>query len=293
MPGVSFRDVGRSTTTRPSPSRALDLDVADGELLVLVGPSGCGKTTALRMVAGLEEITRRRHLHRRATVNGLSPSERNVAMVFQNYALYPHMTVRANMALALKIRGRSGRARRAGRGGGGDARARASCWTASRPSSRAGSASAWRWAGRSCATRASSCSTSRCRTSTRSCACTCAPRSPSCSARSRATTIFVTHDQVEAMTMARPRRRHAQGGAAAGRAAAGALRAAGEPLRRRLHRLAADEPPRAGPSQPATAASPFATAARGEAALPLDADAAARLSQRRRRGDRRHPAEST
>src|SRR2546425_8931588 len=85
--------------------KELSLDVADGELMVFVGPSGCGKTTALRTVAGLEEITAGDLFIGERRVNGLSPKERNVAMVFQNYALYPHMTVRDNMALALKISG--------------------------------------------------------------------------------------------------------------------------------------------------------------------------------------------
>jgi multiple sugar transport system ATP-binding protein len=83
---------------------SLDLDVADGELLVLVGPSGCGKTTALRMVAGLEDPTEGTIAIGDRIVNELSPGERDVAMVFQNYALYPHMTVYQNIALSLRIR---------------------------------------------------------------------------------------------------------------------------------------------------------------------------------------------
>jgi multiple sugar transport system ATP-binding protein len=83
---------------------SLDLEVADGELLVLVGPSGCGKTTALRMVAGLEDVTEGTIAIGDRIVNDLSPGERDVAMVFQNYALYPHMTVYQNIALSLRIR---------------------------------------------------------------------------------------------------------------------------------------------------------------------------------------------
>ena len=83
---------------------ALDLEVADRELLVLVGPSGCGKTTALRMVAGLEDVTDGTIAIGDRIVNDLSPGERDVAMVFQNYALYPHMTVYQNIALSLRIR---------------------------------------------------------------------------------------------------------------------------------------------------------------------------------------------
>ncbi|HEU0250818.1 MAG TPA: sn-glycerol-3-phosphate ABC transporter ATP-binding protein UgpC [Solirubrobacteraceae bacterium] len=81
----------------------LDLHVADGEFLILVGPSGCGKTTALRMIAGLEEITEGEIRIGERVVNDLSPSERDVAMVFQNYALYPHMTVAENIGFALSL----------------------------------------------------------------------------------------------------------------------------------------------------------------------------------------------
>jgi multiple sugar transport system ATP-binding protein len=80
----------------------LDLEVADGEFLVLVGPSGCGKTTALRMAAGLEEISEGRLLVGDREVNNLHPSQRDIAMVFQNYALYPHMSVAENMAFPLR-----------------------------------------------------------------------------------------------------------------------------------------------------------------------------------------------
>ncbi len=82
----------------------LDLDVADGEFMVLVGPSGCGKTTALRMVAGLEDITDGELSIGGRVVNDVSPKDRDIAMVFQNYALYPHMTVAENIGFALKLR---------------------------------------------------------------------------------------------------------------------------------------------------------------------------------------------
>ncbi len=82
----------------------LSLDVAEGEFMVLVGPSGCGKTTALRMVAGLEEISGGTVRIGGRVVNDLSPKERDVAMVFQNYALYPHMTVAENIGFSLKLR---------------------------------------------------------------------------------------------------------------------------------------------------------------------------------------------
>jgi multiple sugar transport system ATP-binding protein len=82
----------------------LDLDIADGELMVLVGPSGCGKTTALRMLAGLEEITDGEIRIGERVVNDLTPKDRDIAMVFQSYALYPHMTVEQNLAFGLKLR---------------------------------------------------------------------------------------------------------------------------------------------------------------------------------------------
>jgi multiple sugar transport system ATP-binding protein len=80
----------------------LNIEVADGEFLVLVGPSGCGKTTALRMLAGLEDITSGRILIGNRVVNNVAPGARNVAMVFQSYALYPHMTVYDNLAFGLR-----------------------------------------------------------------------------------------------------------------------------------------------------------------------------------------------
>jgi multiple sugar transport system ATP-binding protein len=84
--------------------RDLSLDVADGEFLVLVGPSGCGKTTALRMIAGLETITEGTITIGDRVVNELSPKDRDVAMVFQNYALYPHLSVADNIAFGLRLR---------------------------------------------------------------------------------------------------------------------------------------------------------------------------------------------
>src|ERR687890_1340423 len=84
--------------------RDLDLDIADGEFLVLVGPSGCGKSTALRMVAGLEDISSGTMKIGDRVVNTLSPKDRDIAMVFQSYALYPHMSVADNIAYGLKIR---------------------------------------------------------------------------------------------------------------------------------------------------------------------------------------------
>jgi multiple sugar transport system ATP-binding protein len=85
--------------------RDMDLDIQDGEFVILVGPSGCGKSTALRMIAGLEDITEGELRIGGEVVNERAPKDRDVAMVFQNYALYPHMSVRDNMGFALKLRG--------------------------------------------------------------------------------------------------------------------------------------------------------------------------------------------
>jgi multiple sugar transport system ATP-binding protein len=83
--------------------KQMDLDIADGEFMILVGPSGCGKSTALRMIAGLEDITEGQVRIGDQVVNEIAPRDRDIAMVFQNYALYPHMSVRDNMAFPLKL----------------------------------------------------------------------------------------------------------------------------------------------------------------------------------------------
>ena len=104
MASVSF---DRATKVYPGPVvalRELSLDVADGEFLILVGPSGCGKSTALRMVAGLERISEGTISIGGRPVNDIPPKDRDIAMVFQNYALYPHMTVEKNLAFGLRQR---------------------------------------------------------------------------------------------------------------------------------------------------------------------------------------------
>ena len=85
--------------------KGIDLEVRDGEFLVFVGPSGCGKTTTLRMIAGLESISAGDLLIDGQRANDLRPADRGAAMVFQSYALYPHMTVAENMGFALKMAG--------------------------------------------------------------------------------------------------------------------------------------------------------------------------------------------
>jgi multiple sugar transport system ATP-binding protein len=101
---VEFRDVNKVYGTDVHAVKDLSLQAHDGEFLVLVGPSGCGKTTALRMVAGLEEITSGELAIGGRVVNELTPKERDVAMVFQNYALYPHLSVAENIAFGLRLR---------------------------------------------------------------------------------------------------------------------------------------------------------------------------------------------
>src|SRR3954463_13569665 len=86
-------------------AQGLDLDISAGEFMVLVGPSGCGKSTALRMIAGLETPTGGRIMIGDRDVTTLPPQERDIAMVFQTYALYPHMTVRENLSFGLRMRG--------------------------------------------------------------------------------------------------------------------------------------------------------------------------------------------
>ena len=103
MAAISLEGVWKIYPDGTEAVRDLDLQIADGEFVVLVGPSGCGKTTALRMVAGLESISKGSARIGDRLVNDLPPKERDIAMVFQNYALYPHMSVYDNMAFGLKL----------------------------------------------------------------------------------------------------------------------------------------------------------------------------------------------
>ena len=106
MASVTFDHASRVYPGADKPAvDQLCLDIADGEFLVLVGPSGCGKSTSLRMLAGLEDVNGGRILIGDKDVTDVPPKNRDIAMVFQNYALYPHMSVRENMGFALKIAG--------------------------------------------------------------------------------------------------------------------------------------------------------------------------------------------
>src|ERR1043166_9398027 len=104
MASVGIRDVKKAF----GPTQVIhgvDISIADGEFVVLVGPSGCGISTLLRMIAGLESITGGEIRLGERVVNNVPPKQRDIAMVFQNYALYPHMTVAANMGFSLRLRG--------------------------------------------------------------------------------------------------------------------------------------------------------------------------------------------
>ena len=105
MASVRLEGVEKTYPNGHVAARGLDLEINDGEFMVLVGPSGCGKSTALRMIAGLETPTGGRILIGDRDVTVLPPQERDIAMVFQTYALYPHMTVRQNLGFGLRMRG--------------------------------------------------------------------------------------------------------------------------------------------------------------------------------------------
>src|SRR3954467_7870251 len=105
MAEIELRDVTKRYPDGFEAVKHMDLDIQDGEFMILVGPSGCGKSTALRMSAGLEDISEGEMRIGDQVVNEKAPKDRDIAMVFQNYALYPHMTVRDNMGFALQLRG--------------------------------------------------------------------------------------------------------------------------------------------------------------------------------------------
>src|ERR1700692_2421033 len=162
MADVALRDVVKRFDEVEA-VRQISLQIPDKEFVVLVGPSGCGKSTTLRMIAGLEEVTAGDIVIGGDVVNDVPSAKRDIAMVFQNYALYPHMTVFENMAFGLqqgkmprrevehRVRERPPPARQHT-----SSRARSRICPASRARSRAGSVSGWRWAARSFGNRPSS-----------------------------------------------------------------------------------------------------------------------------------------
>ena len=163
----------------------VNLEIRDREFMVLVGPSGCGKSTTLRMIAGLEEISKGEVKIGDRVVNNVAPKDRDIAMVFQNYALYPHMSVYDNMAFGLKLRNFSKedidyRVKEAAKILGLEE------YLERRPKQLSASASASPSAARSCASRRRFFSTNRSRTSTPRCEYRCAPKSPSCTSILRA-----------------------------------------------------------------------------------------------------------
>ena len=203
MAEVHFRQATRVYPGNDEPAvDAFDLDIADGEFMVLVGPSGSGKTTALRMLAGLEEVDAGAIYIGERDVTDLPPKDRDVAMVFQNYALYPYLTVAANIGFPLKV----ARMKKAER----ERRVREVAElleltrvpaSASRGSCPAASVSGWRWAGRSSASRASflmdeplSNLDAKLRVQMRA-------DIAALQSRLGVTTVYVTHDQAEAMTL--------------------------------------------------------------------------------------------
>ena len=186
-------------TARRKPSvKDMSLTVADGEFMVLLGPSGCGKSSALRMIAGLEPITAGTVAIDGRAINHVPAKDRDIAMVFQSYALYPHMTVRDNLAFGLRRaevprdeidRRVASVAEKLGL---------APFSPASPMRSPAASASGWRSAGPSCAIPRSSCSTSRSPISTRRCA---SPRATSWSSSSMSS---ARRRSMSPMTRSRP-----------------------------------------------------------------------------------------
>ncbi|MCD4714808.1 MAG: ATP-binding cassette domain-containing protein, partial [Clostridiales bacterium] len=104
MANLTLKNINKIYDNGFQAVKSVDLDIADKEFMILVGPSGCGKTTTLRMIAGLEEITDGDLKIGDELVNDIAPKDRNIAMVFQNYALYPHMSVYDNMAFGLKLK---------------------------------------------------------------------------------------------------------------------------------------------------------------------------------------------
>ena len=154
MAAIRLENIWKTYPNGHVAARGVDLDVGDGEFVVLVGPSGCGKSTALRMIAGLESPSEGKVIIGDRDVTELPPQERDIAMVFQSYALYPHMTVRENLAFGLRMRGVAPAVITDRVGGAAAALGLDSVSTESQDSSREVSASAWRSGAPSSGTKA-------------------------------------------------------------------------------------------------------------------------------------------
>ena len=243
MAEIEFQDVTKRYADGFEAVKHLNLDVPDGELMILVGPSGCGKSTALRMVAGLEDISDGELKIGGQVVNERAPKDRDIAMVFQNYALYPHMTVRENMGFALKLaKTPQRRDRQQGQRGGEDPRPRAA------PRPQAGQPVRRPAPARRDGTRDrpqpervpdGRAAVEPRRQASRADADRDLP--DPAAARDDHDLRHPRPDRGD--DARRPDRGDARRRAAAGRAAVGALRPPEQPVRRRLHRLAVDELP--------------------------------------------------
>ena len=153
MGRIVLEHVGKEFPGGVQAVRDVSLEIGDGEFMVLVGPSGCGKTTILRMIAGLDEVTDGEITIGDRVVTDEKPKDRDVAMVFQNYALYPHMTVEQNIGFGMRLRRTPKPIVKQRVGGAAEVLALLDYLPASRPTSPAGSASGWPSAGRWCASR--------------------------------------------------------------------------------------------------------------------------------------------
>ena len=245
MATVSFKDATRVYPGADHPSvDKLNLDIDDGEFMVLVGPSGCGKSTSLRMLAGLEEINAGSIWIGERDVTDLPPKDRDIAMVFQNYALYPHMTVGDNMGFALKMAGvpkteRQQRVQEAAHLLGLED------FLNRKPKALSGGQRQRVAMGRAIVRSPQvflmdeplSNLDAKLRVSTRT-------QIAALQTRLGVTTVYVTHDQVEAMTMGDRVAVLKDGLLQAVRHPAEVVRRATQPVRRRLHRLACHEPDR-------------------------------------------------
>ena len=227
--------------TRPAVDK-LDLEVADGEFLVLVGPSGCGKSTSLRMLAGLEEVNEGNIFIGDRNVTDVPPKDRDIAMVFQNYALYPHMTVAENMGFALKIAG-VGKEERAARVLEAAKLLDLEPYLARKPKALSGGQRQRVAMGRAIVRQPQvflmdeplSNLDAKLRVQTRT-------QIASLQRRLGVTTVYVTHDQTEALTMGDRIAVLKDGILQQVGTPARPVRAAEERVRRRLHRLARHEP---------------------------------------------------